>query len=193
MLLHPWSLLLHGRVQSCLSQVCCKGEPGWRSSDQQLTGCAEEGFAEGAGRNQMRTADVNGPKGYSIPYDIRWKGLWTRWELISLCFLCLPIAWEVLSHCFYITSYILSYVCKYVCVCVRASITPVLSCLSSAPCFAHGPASLLFLALRFARVDESICLCTFLFQLWCQAERQLPAELVVSETRSRWRWSSLCH
>ena len=28
---------------------CCKGEPGWRSSDQQLTGCAEEGFAEGAG------------------------------------------------------------------------------------------------------------------------------------------------
>ena len=26
-----------------------KGEPGWRSSEQQLTGCAEEGFAEGAG------------------------------------------------------------------------------------------------------------------------------------------------
>ena len=42
-------LLLHGRVQACLSQGCCKGEPGWRSSEQQLTGCAEEGFAEGAG------------------------------------------------------------------------------------------------------------------------------------------------
>ena len=39
-------------------------------------------------------------------------------------FLCLPIAWEVLSHCFYITSYILSYIC--VCVCVCASITSVL-------------------------------------------------------------------
>ena len=25
------------------------------------------------GGNQMRTADVNGPKGYSIPYDIKWK------------------------------------------------------------------------------------------------------------------------
>lgn len=37
---------------------------------------------------------------------------------------CLAIAWEVLSHCFYITSYILSYIC--VCVCVRASITSVL-------------------------------------------------------------------
>ena len=35
----------------CLS-VClsvCEGEPGWRSSEQQLTGCAEEGFAEEAG------------------------------------------------------------------------------------------------------------------------------------------------
>ena len=32
-----------------LFQGCCEGEPGWRSSGQQLTGCAEEGFAEGAG------------------------------------------------------------------------------------------------------------------------------------------------
>lgn len=49
MLLHPWRSLLHRRVQACLSQGCCKGEPGWCSSEQQLTGCAEEGFAEGAG------------------------------------------------------------------------------------------------------------------------------------------------
>ena len=35
-------------------------------------------------------------------------------------FLCLPIAWEVLSHCFYITSYIHSYI--YMCVCVCACI-----------------------------------------------------------------------
>ena len=34
-------------------------------------------------------------------------------------FLCLPIAWEVLSHCFYITSYIHSYIYVCVCVCVH--------------------------------------------------------------------------
>ena len=31
------------------------------------------------GGNQMRTADVNGPKGYSIPYDIKWNGFWMGW------------------------------------------------------------------------------------------------------------------
>ena len=28
------------------------------------------------GGKQMRTADVHGPKGYSIPYDIKRKGFW---------------------------------------------------------------------------------------------------------------------
>ena len=53
----------------------------------------------------MRTADVNGPKGYSIPYDIKWNGFWRGWEFISVSslFFCLAIGWEVLSQCFYIT------------------------------------------------------------------------------------------
>ena len=60
------------------------------------------------GGNQMRTADFNGPKGYSIPYDIKWNGLWMGWEFISVSslFFCLAIGWEVLSHRFYITCYI---------------------------------------------------------------------------------------
>lgn len=72
----------------------------------------------------MRTADVNGPKGYSIPYDIRWKGFWTGWEFISLSSLLghwLGGAEPLLLHHFLHT---FIYVC--VCVCVCASITSAL-------------------------------------------------------------------
>jgi len=39
------------------------------------------------GGDRIRTADLNWPRGYSIPYDIMWKKLGRRWEFISLLLL----------------------------------------------------------------------------------------------------------
>ena len=40
------------------------------------------------GGDRIRTADLNCPRRYSIPYDNTWKEFWRRWEFISLfCFL----------------------------------------------------------------------------------------------------------
>lgn len=38
------------------------------------------------GGNRVRTADLNGPNGYSVPYDIKWKESWRGWEFIWLSY-----------------------------------------------------------------------------------------------------------
>ena len=50
--------------------------------------------AQEAGGSRVRTADLDWPKGHSIPYSIMWKEFWRGWECISLS----SAAWGLAGH-----------------------------------------------------------------------------------------------
>ena len=79
-----------------------------------------EGHKE-VGGNRIRTADLNWPKQYFVPYDIMWKD-WMGWEFIFLSSTAQGTSWAlrgVVSNCLYVTCYIHShiytYICTYIC------------------------------------------------------------------------------